>query len=336
MKKLTALISILLCSLSLFAATIKVMSFNVNGVKNKINANERYARNISAIIKESGADIVLMQEFYTKRDENEPKLLCKTLGDSWWYFSARGYIASFSTEEHVCQQNNVIFYNNQKILPTSNKDSGIVNFRTDSKYKFTKNHTQLVEFCLSGEPSKTFLVVNVHLPVYTKNRDRQKLLEYLHDLKSLETLYSDLDKKSRRIIIGGDFNTKRAKSSGLDAGEILRYKYPNSKIERFSGAIVDSDNQLYCYQIGGLPTSGFDKNQSRISPTLDIDHFIVKNINVVKDTGLYLGSVHLENNNYNSPYIFKNISKDSKFERTMKYYKQHVSDHLPIIIELDL
>lgn len=334
MKKIATLTCIFLGSLSLYATTIKVMSFNVNGVRNSIKNNEKYANNICAVVKESRADIVLMQEFYTKRDE--PESMCKRLGTSWQYFSAKWYIAPFSKEEHVCQQNNVIFYNNQKILPTSNKDSGIVNFRTDSKYKFSKNHTQLVEFCLSGEPSKTFVVVNVHLPLYTKDRDRKTLLNYLHDLKSLETLYSDLDKKGRRIIVGGDFNTKRAKSSGLDAGEILMYKYPNSKIERFPGAIVDSDNQLYCYPIRGLLTSGFDKNQSRISPTLDIDHFIVKNIKVVKDSGLYLGSVHLENNNYNSPYIFKNISKDSKYKGTMKYYKQHVSDHVPIIIELDL
>ena len=121
MKKLTALIYILLCSLSLFATTIKVMSFNVNGQSNNIRSNEKYTNNICAIVKESGADIVLMQEFYIKQDE--PELFRKRLGDTWECFSTREYI-----KKGFEKQNNIVFYNNRKIVPTNNKDSGIINF----------------------------------------------------------------------------------------------------------------------------------------------------------------------------------------------------------------
>lgn len=330
MKKLTALVCIFLCSLSLFATTIKVMSFNVNGQENNIRSNEIYANNLCTVVKESGADIVLMQEF--RISQNEPELFRNKLGASWQFFSTKEYIKKDFKKFET--QNNVIFYNTTKVSPTYNKDSGIVNFKTDSKYKFVKNNTQVVEFCLSGEPSKTFVAVNIHLPLYTKNKTNQSqaLSNYKNDLNSLETLYSNLNKKGCRIIIGGDFNTKRTKSSGLDAGEILLYKYPKSKLERFPGAIVDSENQLYCFTSGGLLTSGFDRNQSRISPTLDIDHFIIRNLKVIKDTYLCLGYGRMEYTNRNSPYTFKingsNLNQND--------YRKRVSDHLPIMIELEL
>ena len=305
------------------------MSFNVNGIKNTVKTNETYAKNISAVVKESLADIVLMQEFYIKQDEAE--LFCGRLGANWQYFSTKDYIKhNFEKWE---AQNNIIFYNNTKILPTYNKDSGIVNFKTDNKYGFVKNHTQVVEFCISGQPSKSFVVVNVHLPLYVKSYSQQKLVDYRHDLKSLEALYSDLDSKGYKLIIGGDFNTKRFRSSGNDAGEIMLYRNIWSREERFPGAIVDSDSQLYCHPIYyGLFTNHFDKNREAISPTLDIDHFVIRNLKVLKDTCLYLGQNHRENSNKHSPYVFKVGSKNCERD----YYMKHVSDHLPIMIELEL
>ena len=336
MKRLITTFCFILYSFSLFAATVKIMSFNVNGIKNNRNNHNEQKRfaNICNIIKESNADIVLLQEFDVKKGDptKEIEAFRNKLGyDSWQSFCTVDYIKVKKNKfgkDIYSAQNNIILYNNRHVVPTSNKDFGIINFKTDSKYMFVKNNTQVVEFCISGEPSKTFVVVNVHLPLYaenTKSNGEHNRLNYLHDLKALENLYYDLKLRGCKLIIGGDFNTKRANSSGFDAGEVLKNK--------FSGAIIDSDWDFYCYPYGGLFTCGFDRGQKHIFPKLDIDHFIVNNLKIVKDTHLYLGLKRTESDNRHRPYVFKSNSMEFMLKED---YKKYVSDHLPIMIELEI
>lgn len=312
MKKFLAALCIFLCTCSLFGETIKVMSFNVEGNKgNHRITNPIWLNNICSIIKYSQADLILLQEFNIKekapvsnRNSKETREFCNKLGATWRVI--------FALDEKNPDQSNVIFYNSTKIIETHKDYSNYVQ-------SFTTTHNQIAEFCIVGNSNKSFVVVNVHLPLYVKtgnnDKDTKKLEKYLNDLKQLETLYSSL--KDQAIIIGGDFNTKRKTSSGKDAGEVL--------IKRFPDAIVDSNNSEFF-----LHTSGFEDGIIKIYPTLDIDHFIIKNLKIIKETHLYLGGGKKNDEGTVSIKI-----KGTTYVNR-KEYEKNVSDHLPIMIELEL
>ncbi len=333
----------LFLSVFAFADTIKVMSFNVGGLDHNHRAisNAKWLNNICFIIKQSGADIVLLQEFYTELPKEtettaDIKAFQNMLGNNWQYFCSNKYISKNLSEfdkkkaefwgktSWVRTQNNIIFFNNRKVLAIN--DSSIINFASENlQYKFAKNHTQVVEFRLSGQESKNFVVVNVHT-AHPRN-----LGNYRKDIETLEKLYKNLS-RTYKILIGGDFNTSRKEPMQNDktGGEVLLYKNKESKSPRFYNAVIDSESPLYCYPQGGLFTCRFE-DHSGIYPTLDTDHFITYGMRIKNET-----RHALQNARSNKDFPYGQIKIASNSYTKISKFKKDVSDHLPIIIEIEL
>ena len=309
MKKIALLFCIFLCSFSLSAEIIKVMSFNVQGYSNhnhRASVNNVWLTQICSIIQKSQADIVLLQEFAVE-DERDINPFLEKLGNNWQYFCSNKYIEKgrvFSRD-----QNNIIFFNNRIIIPTSNKDDGIVNFSAQNlKYKFSKNNTQIVEFCISGRESEKFLVINVHLPTKKTNETIQA-----KDLELLDCLYKDLTNRKYKFIIGGDFN-KTKKTLPYDG--------------RFQNAMIDSENKYF----QGLPTwfPQKDLDSTTLNPLVDLDHFIIYDIKIHKE----IRHPFRDSSDYRGPYGNLPIGKKT-YTRSKEFIKD-ISDHFPIIIELEV
>ena len=304
---------ILFFSVSLiFAENIRILSFNVGGhaSKNHRIHNAKWVDRVSSIIKNSTSDIIVLQEFPI---ENHNKLIIDTflkeLGYMHWHY--------FCTDKYITikkgsgfDQNNIVFYNMQKILPTAKKDK-VVNFESENKkYLFLKNNLQVIQFCLSSNQSKEFLICNVHLP--------DDNVHYYKDLTELSRLYVDLGKQNK-IVIAGDFNTSK---------DILRLDINGTK---FSDAIIDFE-----FFIGGdfrqsLLTT-INKTDNTIKLCNDFDHFIVKGLKINR------GARHAFNindsrprNTYNNGVLTGNFT----YRSNKDYFKDN-SDHFPIIIDLEI
>lgn len=330
MKKFLAALCIFLCTCSLFATTIKIMSFNVDGFddekRNKNHQvlvdgngqikirNEIWFNNVCTIIKNSGADIVLMQEFYIQQNEFADKAVeyfCSRLGGSWVYISTKDYINK--GKNYSEDQNNIIFYNNTKVNKSSNI---IVNFSSPSEYRFAKNNTQVVEFSVSGEATKKFLIINVHLP---RPAEKGKGGKHESDLESLENMFRDFKNKDYRFVIGGDFNES----------------YQKLKNRKFDGAFIDSDRMESLWtMVYNAPKKNEDIIKARIPKNggpNDLDHFIVFGFKANNMHHVFRHDWESGRRDYS-----EGITIGAKRYTKPDDYRKNVSDHLPIMIELEL
>lgn len=212
---------VIICIILLFSVSfillgankeLTIMSFNIacHARAERSNNNEAWVNQIVEIIKKSKAQIVLLQEVRLDRSSEElvrsfVKKLNKS-GGSWNYATSVKYSISSS------DLNNAVLYNSKYVALKEDLSMqlGFIDYKTNydqnqqvdnRKYKFVKNNVQVLEFEIVGKTSKSFILVNVHLPDSDKKVDERRALE------SLYAYYKR--KEAMAIIIGGDFNIRR-------------------------------------------------------------------------------------------------------------------------------
>lgn len=325
-KKLFIIIYSVVLISSIFSESLKIMSFNLNGTQksHRLETNEQWANDIVAIIKQSEADIVLLQEvtieldkrldtkyFKNPRKNNVLDYFCRKLsgfGGKWEYFTSAGYMLQKDIEiegetysSGNKTQNNAILYNTRKLKGKDRaKEFGFDKF--NGKFLFDKNSVQVIEFVELATNSK-INIVNVHIP--HNNFDR-----YYRDFNTLERLYAQLKSRSA-VIIGGDFNTHRKSLNDRN--------FDN----------VDGTSSWYYSKEFGLLTTIQTNNEENFGFRNSYDHFIfsnkIKEIQIMKrvkipDNKQIYDSIQIGNN---------------RFYNSYEYYER-ISDHFPIIFEFEI
>ena len=317
MRKKVFLFNLLvfLCSFGIFAKELTVMSFNVQGhgpgSSEHDFGNAKWKNQIAAVIKQSGASIVLLQEVRLN-SENDINPLIEILngkGGKWK--------STTSVKYATCSYdlNNAVLYDEKNVLLV-NDLSKKLNFRAykydqdnnvadDCRtYQFDKNNEQVLEFSFPKNSAQTFYVVNVHAP----GPGSQELRK---EKEQLENLYRHYKRKP--IIIAGDFNMRR------------REFVPSSA---FGDAIVDGDSGMYA-DANSLRTT-LSTAGMKISLANDYDHFIVSRNS--------LFNVSEQMHHVFSPRkkeSYDSIKIGGTTYKSTEEYKQGVSDHLPIMMKLN-
>ena len=311
-KKLCIIVLYVLIIVNLFAEKIGVLSFNINGsFTGNRSANPKWCSQISSIISENSPDIVLLQEFPIKKDDK--RLLEKILSDlgvnNWSYFCTDKYFSGKQSN-----QNSIVFYNLNTILPCPEGDE-LINFGDEKPlYTFVKNNYQVIHFCLSTDQTKDFILINIHTPF-----DSPDYVKYSADMDELKVMYDDLKTSYKRVILAGDFNTNRE--------QLLSYYFP--------GEYIDGKWGRYFFIAGnqtrGLLTTLKRKSEPRgISLASDYDHFVISGIEVSKE----MKHAFYQGNDYGSD-SYGRIKLGNKFYTSNQEIMKEVSDHLPVFIELD-
>ena len=313
MKKLCIIVVYILIIVNAFAEKIGVLSFNINGsFTSNRSANPKWCSQISSIISENSPDIVLLQEFPIKKEDK--RLLEKILSDlganNWSYFCTDKYFSGKHSN-----QNSIVFYNLNTILPCPEGDE-LINFSEEKPlYTFVKNNYQVIHFCLSTDQAKDFILINIHTPF----DDKSDFVKYYADMKQLKEMYDYLKASYKPVILAGDFNTNR---------EDLLSKY-------FIDEYIDGKWGRYFFIAGnqtrGLLTTLKRKSEKRgISLASDYDHFVISGIEVSKEMkhSFYHG------NDYGNDY-YGRIKLGNKYYTSNQEIMKEVSDHLPVFIELD-
>ena len=209
-------------SATVFATDITLLSMNLAHTKRQgADGYDEWKNLVCAIVKESKADIVFLQEvpielekrfdtavFKMAKKGNVLDDFSRCLGSSWAYFSTADYAIrknmTVGAENYVfcdMNQNNAILYNSRRVLGKNlAKSLGFSDFSGD--FLFDKNNVQAIEFRVSGAESEKFVAINVHLP-YNNASHRER------DTATLERLFAHFKLKIG-VIAAGDFNTHRA------------------------------------------------------------------------------------------------------------------------------
>ncbi|UTC76745.1 hypothetical protein E4O04_01425 [Treponema sp. OMZ 799] len=309
-----------------FCDTLKILSFNLNGnyKGHRLEVSELWADDIITIIKQSEADIVLLQEVYIdliKRSDTpyfkNPKpnnvldyFVRKLSGYSgtWKYLTSAGYMLrkdmTVDGSKYISgnkTQNNAVLFNSNKLEGIDQaKMLGFDQFT--GSYLFDKNSVQVIEFTDINKNSK-FVVINVHLPYNNwENAER--------DLNTLEKLYS-LFKLKTGVIIGGDFNTQRQ--------FLTKRNFDN----------VDGTKSWYYDKNFGLPTTISTTDEESFKFYNDYDHFIFNN-KIKEETIMQRLGIPVDDMSFYAIRIGNNNFYNSKdfFDR--------ISDHYPIIFEFSV
>lgn len=199
----------------------------------------------------------------------------------------------------TANQTNAILYNSSifNVIDKA-KEFGFTDF--SGEYLFDKNNVQIIEFTEIKTKNK-LNVINVHLPY--NNTDNWK-----RDLKTLESLYEKLKFKSA-IVIGGDFNTWRV--------NLTNQNFDN----------VDGTTSWYYDKKAGIKTTVSEEKKS-FRFAQQFDHFIYNNkikvVQIMKRVGIQSQSD-----------TFSSIKIGNHTYYNSKEYSDRISDHFPIIIEID-
>ena len=314
-SKVLLIILFLSLSANIFANELTILSFNVNGHGNNSSlhdfSNEEWNKQIAAVIKKSGASIVLLQEVRL-RSEKSILPLCMLLGENWKSVTSVEYSTcpSFGLNNAVLYDDNVVSLH----LDHARK----LNFylfceqynwidEDCRKYRFDQNNEQILEFAFSKNSSQTFYVVNIHAPGPDRKTDLDK------EKKQLENLYRDFKRKP--IIIGGDFNMHRKEVASSSS---------------FSDGIVDGDSGIYENFNYGFQKTTISTSSSRgIDLCNDYDHFIIsKNKLFTISEQMHHVFSKRKKENYDVIKIGGTSYTNSSD------YHIGISDHLPIMIKL--
>ena len=290
------------------------MSFNIQGhgpgSSEHHFGNVKYKNQIAAIIHQSGASIVLLQEVRLK-SENDISPLLDSLNRKGGNWKA---VTSVNYYDCTSDLNNAVLYDEKVVLFIEDyaKKLNFLAYKYDKSngieddcrtYQFDKNHEQVLKFKFPKNSSNTFFVVNVHAP---RPDNREELKKEKEQIEKLYRYY-----KRESIIIGGDFNMHR------------RELFPSSA---FGDAIVDGDRSIFEDENFLRTTLSSNK---KIYLANDYDHFIVKGNGVfsVSEKMHHVFSVR-KRESYDSIKIGGTVYK------TSDEYRNAISDHLPIMIKL--
>ncbi len=267
MKKIFVIALLFALAAASVFADITLLSMNLAHLKRQgADGYEDWKNLVCAVIKDTKADIVLLQEVPIELEKRFDTPLFKTakhgnilddfagvLGASWAYFSTAEYAIrknmTVGAENYVfcdMNQNNAVLFNSRKVLGKDlAKTLGFTEF--SGEFLFDKNNVQAIEFRVSGSESERFVVLNTHLPFNnTAHRER--------DTKTLEQLFAHF-KLREGVICGGDFNTSRA--------ELAKRNFD----------FVDGTDGWFSDKNFGLKTTLSSKGENIVFAN-DYDHFL--------------------------------------------------------------
>jgi endonuclease/exonuclease/phosphatase family metal-dependent hydrolase len=307
-----------LCVQYVCAKEISVMSFNIqgHGPGSSLHraGNKDWEDSIIDIVRQSGADIVLLQEIpltspYGNLANSFANKLTSITGHTWESADSASY--SLSSME----LNNAVLYNYEKVCLIEDLAHSIPFYlyqhKTDNikrEYNFIKNNEQILKFTLKEDSSSDFFyLVNVHLPGPNDNEGQLS-----KEMREIEKLYADY-KRNIPMIIGGDFNTRRI--------DLIRGS-------NFSDGIIDGNDGQYS-DFWGQKTTISSPNLNVVQLANDYDHFII-NKNYLFEISERMRPVFSKGKAEN----FAKIKINNKIYRNSEEYKE-ISDHIPIIIKLD-
>ena len=309
MKK-QILLLILVLIFEAVAQELTIMSFNIQGHGNFEHnfGNSQWKNQIAAVIRQSGASIVLLQEVRL-RSMADIERLCDALnrkGGKWKAKTSYEY-ATCSYDLH----NAVLF--DENVVSCVNDLAQKLNFHKYyetkvecRKYRFDQNNEQVLEFCFPKNSKNTFYVVNVHAPSPGTSRLQE-------EKRQLEQFYAQY-KRKLPMIIGGDFNLHR------------KDFIPSSA---FSDAIVDGNSGVFA-DFDSLLTT-VSKSDIGIRLSNGYDHLIMRcnSLFSVSEQMHHVFSKKTSNTRY-----YDSITIDGTTYASASEYMRYVSDHLPIMVKL--
>ena len=316
LNKIVLVLIFLFSSFVIYASELTVVSFNIQGhgpgsFEHRFG-NDKWENQIVSIIKESKAQLVLLQEFPVKRfspvDETAINNFLKKLKGIWKCETSVDYSLS------SMDLNNAILYNTKYLRLVNNLAKQIpfnmytykLSQQEDTrKFKFIKNNEQILEFEYIDNPSQTFYVVNVHLPAPDESEKKN------YEIGEVSNLYATY-KKTVPLIIAGDFNIRR-----ID----LRHG------SNLSDAIIDGNEGKYIQDWGQKTTvSG---SWDKLTLSNDYDHFIINNnslFSMSEQMHLVFSKDKIEK--------FDQLTVGKETYTTSFDYRKSLSDHMPIMIKL--
>ena len=325
-KRILYIFSFLISFNFIFAESVKVVSFNLNGTarNHRFETSYQWADEIISILKKSDADIILLQEVYIPLDKRmDTPYFRKAKKNNvldyftshlsgyngvWNYFTSANYMLrkDMKISEELYKsgnntQNNALLFNSSKFKAKDlSEQLNLEDF--SGKYKFDKNSIQVIEFSDIKTSSK-FVIINVHLPSVDN-------VHKLRDLDTLKLLFNSY-KIHQAVIIGGDIN-------------ISRKDLMPSYFE-----FVDGTDSWYYDKNFGLLTSISGKKSDGVAFANDFDHFIFSN--KVK----IITKMMRVNDCLNKTW-YSNIKLGNHTFYNSKEYTKMISDHYPIIIEFEI
>lgn len=167
------------------------------------------------------------------------------------------------------------------------------------KFKMDKNNIQIVEFT-SLANNGSFILINTHLPF--NKRPVKTGTNFTRDIKALWNIYEYESWKEKIILVAGDFNL------------------PNSELSKYTNDIY---SKIY---LVNEPTTISLKEKQFYNP---YDHFILSESD--QDNIL---SEPKRAAKVDGEYICIGTKKAQQYD--FKYFKQFISDHVPIIITINI
>lgn len=332
-KRFACLVFLIFSSVFVFAAEIRVLSFNIahNSAYKKEHRDE-WLSQIAEIVHENEADIVLLQEvpvelnkgfvkkyygdvelhFKTPKERTILNELSEKLGDSWDFSSTAAYLlhdgvsidgVDFSGGD--MSQNNAVFFDSNRF--SAEDMASVLGFTDfpDCDYRFNKNSVQVIRFT-ELESEKTFVIANVHLQSKNAIEKRNSDLENLSDML-LNEFGGEISDEP--IAVGGDFNTSRKEFESVG---------------------------FFLYFVDGKtsPKTTLSTSAEKFKYANDFDHFVYNQamkIVITKETmRAKLGNAVTNLEKVKSVTIF------GKEFFSSKDFRERLSDHVPIIMAFEL
>ncbi|MCH5291065.1 MAG: endonuclease/exonuclease/phosphatase family protein [Treponema sp.] len=303
---------LLFASPFLFAGTLKILSFNMNG-----RTNDDMVERLSSLIDTSGADIVFLQEVTKGKADKSWSVLDRVvwkLGtSSWAYCTTFAYSLPRTVERGnpaetyvFCakNQNNAVLY---KKLAVRVKDrASEFGFNSFSgRFLFDKNTVQVLEVvpCENTKPQEfSFVAINVHLP-YTDKAHRAR------DLATLEALYASC-KLRQPVLVAGDFNTRRR--------DLTKRNFDH----------VDGDDRWFSDPAVGLKTTLSTSGTEEVVFANDYDHFVFSKTLPVS---VSMRRVSVQDGKDRT----RSVSFGNATYTSSSAFRKDVSDHIPIELLLE-
>lgn len=304
MRIIISLLATLVLSVSAFAENITVLSFNMG-------SRNRTATQVADMIAAAHADVAFLQEIWVKAPQNTAlHTMVAQLGtDDWDFATSSAY--SLTTVQTVGEetyktggngQNNAILYNKKKLaLIDLADDLGFTHF--DGDYRFDKNAVQAVRLALQADAEHECIAINVHLP-YTDKAHRTR------DVRTLERLYAHF-KLRYGVLIAGDFN------------------YHRKDLTTRNFDYVDGTEKWYVDRNFGIPTTLSTKGDTLILFANDYDHFVYSpKITVIEQMHRAFSDTKEKS--------CESLPFGTAVYTNSNTYRKEVSDHVPIIMVIDL
>lgn len=307
LRKITAILALLLAPALVFAGEIKVLSFNMG-------ARNRTAVQVAEMIRESGADIVFLQEVHiTAPKDTALQKMREHLGSGEWDFISSSPYILRSTEiigNEVYKaggsgQNNAVLYNKGRLTVRNLAESiGFTHFgKVESGFLFDKNNVMLIEISPSDADARSCIAINVHLP-YNDTAHRKR------DLETLERLYARY-KLRHAVIIAGDFN------------------YSRKQLTRRNFDFVDGSEGHFYDPNFGIPTTLSTKGETQIIFASDYDHFIFNKKIAVRE------QMHRAGTDSAAKVCDRILFGSAAYTSSVDFRKD-ISDHVPIMMSVEI